>query len=622
MKVLLITPPLIQLNTPYPATPQLTAFLQQNSVEATQWDMSVDLIEKIYTRSFLEPLFAEAFQRDRLSEKAKSVAINKTKYLNTVDVVVRFLKGKDDTLATRIANREFLPEGGRFRKLDDEMLDWAFGSTGFLDRARHIASLYMVDLSDFISEMTTPKFALIKYAEQLSLSAPTFDNIKFDLDKKENNIIDKMMLEMLDSKIQSSEADLICFTVPFPGTLYSALKCGEYIKLHYPNKKIVIGGGYISTELRSISDIRIFDYVDFICYDDGELPLLNIIKHLKGDIPKTDLVRTIYTENDKIVEMKNIDKNIVFDTLPAPTYEGIEFDKYISLIEFTNPMHKLWSDGKWLKLTFAHGCYWAKCAFCDTSLDYIGRFESAKVDTLISKIEAMIAQTGITGFHFTDEALPPKLLIEFAKKIVEKGIVISFWGNIRFDKTFNKENCEILSKAGCIAVSGGLEVASPRVLKLINKGISIETAAEVAYNFTQNGIMVHAYLMYGFPTQTYQECVDSLEIVRQMFDLGLIQSGFWHRYAMTVHSPSGICPQNYSVQRVDNKLNSFANNAVDYCEESDIDYKKVGKALQASLYNYMQGIGFEIPLKNWFEDKAAVPTINKNYLNKLISKLD
>lgn len=55
--------------------------------------------------------------------------------------------------------------------------------------------------------------------------------------------------------------------------------------------------------------------------------------------------------------------------------------------------------------------------------------------------------------------------------------------------------------------------------------------------------MVHAYLMYGFPTQTAQETIDSLEMVRQMFEQGIIQSGFWHQFAMTAHSPVGLDPK-------------------------------------------------------------------------------
>ncbi len=621
MKTLFITPPLVQLNTPYPATQSLTAFVKEKGYSAVQWDLAIELIEKVYTKEFLAPLFEEAYQRDNLSEKAKSVAINKNDYIKCVESVVKFLQGKDDTLSTRIATREFLPEAGRRQKLDDDVLEWAFGSTGFHDRAKHIASLFMVDLSEFIAYMTTSKFGLIKYGEQLTLSAKVFDYIKRDLEIEILNPIDKLMLDLLAEKMAAESPDVVAFTVPFPGTLYSTLKCGQYIKKNYPNTKIIIGGGYVSTELRSMSDESIFDYIDYMVYDDGELPMLRLLQLFEDKVDKSKLVRTTYREDCRVVDMINITENVSFKELPTPTYDGIDFSKYISIIEFTNPMHKLWSDGKWLKLTFAHGCYWGKCAFCDTSLDYIKRYEAATVDQVIEKIEKMVEETSITGFHFTDEALPPKLLIQFAEKVIEKGLIISFWGNIRFDKVFSSEDCATLAKAGCVAVSGGFEVVAPRVLTLINKGVSIESAAEVAYNFTSNGIMVHAYLMYGFPTQTMQECIDSLEVVRQMFEEGIIQSAFWHRFALTVHSPVGVSPQEFGIS-YEKASNKFANNAVSYCDDSDIDYKKVDRALKSSLYNYMQGVGYDISLKNWFEDKLAVPTVKSNYIKKILDRLE
>ena len=621
MKTLFINPPLVQLNTPYPATQVLTAFVEERGYCAVQTDLSIELIEKVYTKEFLTPLFEQSYERDKLSEKAKAVAINKDSYIKCVESVVRFLQGKDDTLSTRIASREFLPEGGRFRKLDDDMLEWAFGSTGFHDKAKHIASLFMADLSDFIAFMTTSKFGLIKYGEQLTLSAKVFDYIKRDLESEEINQIDVLMLDLLAAKMSEEKPDVVAFTVPFPGTLYSTLKCGQYIKKNFPNTKIVIGGGYISTELRQMSDNSIFDYVDYVVYDDGELPMLRLLEFFEGKVDESKLVRTTYRKDGDIVGMININDNINFIDLPAPTYKGIDFSKYISILEFTNPMHKLWSDGKWLKLTFAHGCYWGKCAFCDTSLDYIKRYEASTVDKLVGKIEKILKETSISGFHFTDEALPPKLLIQFAEEIIKKGLIISFWGNIRFDNTFTNKECAILAKAGCVAVAGGLEVVSPRVLKLINKGVSIESAAEVAYNFTSNGIMVHAYLMYGFPTQTMQECVDSLEVVRQMFEQGIIQSAFWHRFALTVHSPVGVNPEEFDIS-YDGAPNKFANNAVQYCEDSDIDYKKVDKALKGSLYNYMHGMGYDISLKNWFEDKLAVPTLKHNYIEAILNRIE
>lgn len=620
MKILLITPPLVQLNCPYPATTQLKAYLEQTTDYCVaQKDMSIELIEKIFTRRFLEPLFEEAFQRDKLSTKAKAVAMNKERYIESVDAVIRFLQGGDPTLAARIATGDFLPQGERFRKVDDDEMEWAFGTTGVSDKAKHYASLYLTDLADFVGDMVSNQFALIRYGEQLALSAPTFDYINRALEKEELNVIDNLTLELLEKYISESKPDVIGFTVPFPGTLYSTLKCGQYLKRNHPLIRIVIGGGYVNTELRSLTDAHIFDYVDYMLFDDGELPFASLLSHIEGKIAIDEVVRCKYALNSEVKDSLRWADNVPFETLPAPSYDGLPLNKYISIIELTNPMHKLWSDGRWNKLTVAHGCYWAKCTFCDTELDYIKRYEAPQAATVVDRMEHIIGESGVSGFHFTDEALPPKLLGEIAQELLRRGLVVSWWGNIRFEKTFTKELCELLARSGCIAVSGGLEVASNRILKMINKGVTVEGAARVACNMTSSGIMVHAYLMYGFPTQTLQETIDALDIVRQMFEEGLIQSAFWHRYTMTVHSVTGCRPQEFGAVRKSFDNAPFANNGVEHTTETDItDYKKIGDILYRATYNYMHGNGYDIPLKNWFESKEARPTVAKDFIYKII----
>ncbi len=622
MRLLLITPPLVQLNAPYPATTQLKAYMDSVGVETVQRDMSIELVKEIFTRSFLEPLFKEAFESERLSERAKSVAANRDSYIDTVDSVVAFLRGKDTTLAPRIAAGDFLPRAGRFRKVDDEEMEWAFGTTGVVDKARHYASLYMVDLADFIGDMTGGNFALIRYGEQLALSLPLFEYMNRALEKPAS-IIDSKCIELMEGYIKEHNPEVIGFTIPFPGTLYAALRCSRYIKENYPHIKIVFGGGYVNTELRQMTDTQIFNYIDYLLFDDGERPLETLISHLRGEIDMDRVIRCKYLLNGEVVDSGVWHENISFEALPAPTYRGLDLNNYISIIELTNPMHKLWSDGLWNKLTVAHGCYWAKCTFCDTTLDYISRYDAPSASVVVDRMESIISETGVTGFHFTDEALPPKLLREIAEEILKRRLVVSYWGNIRFEKSFNRELCDLLAQSGCIAVSGGLEVASNRILKLINKGVTVETAATVSHYMTSAGIMVHAYLMYGFPTQTMQESIDALDIVRQMFEEGLIQSAFWHQYTMTIHSPSGCNPENFGAKRVTEEVNPFANNGIKHTSEGeDIDYKKLGSILYKATYNYMHGNGYDIPLKNWFESKSAVARVPKDFISRILDRLE
>ena len=605
MKYLLLTPPLTQLNTPYPATTVLKAYLEEQGHETTQADLGIELILKIYTPEFLEKIFS---QTQSATPTTQRIALMKRDYIKCVEPIIRFLQGKDNTLATHIANGTLLPEGPRFDNLAD--MEWAFGTSGTDDKARYMATLFIEDIADYIRENISPYFDLIRYAEHLAQYAPEFDQMEEALNKP-TNITDKLLLDILEKHIAEQQPDIIGLTVPFPGCLYAALLCGKYIKTHHPNIKVVIGGGFANTEWRTLSEKRIFKYTDYITLDDGELPLLRIAQLFENKITANNLVRTYYIEKDNITYSHNDDENLAFADTPSPNFEGLDMNEYISMAEMTNPMHRLWSNGKWNKMMLSHGCYWAKCAFCDTCLDYISRYETSTAAKAVDKMQSIMKQTGQSGFHFVDEAMSPQMLKNLSLERITRNIATSFWGNIRFEKAYTPELCHLMAQAGCIAVSGGLEVASNRLLKLMNKGVSIEQTVTAARNLTNAGIMVHVYLMYGFPTETLQETINALEVVRRMFEEGIVQSAFWHRYAMTVHSPSGKDPQKYGTKHTTNATNAFCNNEIDFDYHFDYDLEAVGEGLRFATYNYMNGLGFDRPLHKWFSIKIPKHSLGR-----------
>lgn len=605
MKYLLLTPPLTQLNTPYPATTVLKAYLEEQGHETTQADLGIELILKIYTPEFLEKIFS---QTQSTTPTTQRIALMKRDYIKCVEPIIRFLQGKDNTLATHIANGTLLPEGPRFDNLAD--MEWAFGTSGTDDKARYMATLFIEDIADYIRENISPYFDLIRYAEHLAQYAPEFDQMEEALNKP-TNITDKLLLDILEKHIAEQQPDIIGLTVPFPGCLYAALLCGKYIKTHHPNIKVVIGGGFANTEWRTLSEKRIFKYTDYITLDDGELPLLRIAQLFENKITANNLVRTYYIEKDNITYSHNDDENLAFADTPSPNFEGLDMNEYISMAEMTNPMHRLWSNGKWNKMMLSHGCYWAKCAFCDTCLDYISRYETSTAAKAVDKMQSIMKQTGQSGFHFVDEAMSPQMLKNLSQEIINRNIATSFWGNIRFEKAYTPELCNLMAQAGCIAVSGGLEVASNRLLKLMNKGVSIEQTVTAARNLTNAGIMVHVYLMYGFPTETLQETINALEVVRRMFEEGIVQSAFWHRYAMTVHSPSGKEPQKYGTKHTTTATNPFCNNEIDFNYHFDYNLEAVGEGLRFATYNYMNGLGFDRPLHKWFSIKIPKHSLGR-----------
>jgi radical SAM superfamily enzyme YgiQ (UPF0313 family) len=619
MRLLLVTPPMTQLNTPYPATAYLTGFLRAHAadldVTVAQADASLALFLRLFSAPFVGRMAAmlesrassAARAQDRMPASIAAFLTQPSRYVATVEPAIRFLQGRDPSLALRIVGREFLPEGPRFAHLAtpsaDDPLAWAFGALGTTDQARYLASLYVDDLADVWQAGIDPKFELARYGERLAASAPTFEPLAAALDG-EATLVDEALADVTRALVATHRPDVVGLSAPFPGNVFGAFRMAQVIRAVAPATKLVLGGGWVNTELRALREPRVFDYFDYVTLDDGERPLLNLLARLQGK--SAPLVRTYVRKGDAVVlETDATQADFAQRDTGIPTYDGLPLADYVSVMEMLNPMHRLWSDGRWNKITLAHGCYWKKCSFCDVSLDYIGRYDRPSSDLVLERIRALIAETGQTGFHLVDEAAPPAGMRALAKRLLAESLSITWWGNIRFEKTFTPELCVLLAAAGCVAVSGGLEVASDRLLALMKKGVTVEQVARVTRAFTDAGIMVHAYLMYGFPTETVQETIDALERVRQLFAAGCIQSAYWHRFSATAHSPVGLEPQRFGIALRPLPSIMFAHNDLEFDDPVGADHDFLGLGLRKALYNYMLGVGLDADVRMWFDAPRA-----------------
>ncbi|MFC7459655.1 B12-binding domain-containing radical SAM protein [Hydrogenophaga defluvii] len=633
-RVLSLIPPMTQLNTPYPSTAYLTGFLRSRGVPAVQEDLALALVLRLFTPAGLDAVHERA---QALPDAERSASVHAfldqfALYRSTIATAIAFLQGRDSTLAHRIAARGLLPEGPRFAALDayiddgsGDPLAWAFGALGVQDKARHLCTLFLNDLADVLRDAVDDRFEFVRYAESLAASQPRFDPLAQAL-AAPPTLVDELLRELTLAAIARHQPRLVLLSVPFPGSVYAAFRIAQAVKAHDASIVIALGGGFVNTELRELSDPRVFDFVDFVTLDAGERPVLSLVEHLQGQRGRQRLQRTFVRNDGGAVQYVNItEPDIPFEDVGTPTWDGLPLDRYLSLLDMLNPMHRLWSDGRWNKLTVAHGCYWKKCSFCDVSLDYIGRYETATAHKLADRIQQIVEETGQTGFHFVDEAAPPKALKALAEELIRRQLHISWWGNIRFEKTFTPELADLLAQSGCIAMSGGLEVASDRLLGLMKKGVSVEQVARVTKGFSDAGILVHAYLMYGFPTQTLQDTVDALEYVRQLFENGCIQSGFFHRFTCTVHSPVGKNPEAYGIELIPLPAVSFAKNDIGFIDPTPmppgVDHDALGQGLRKAIYNFMHGLCLEDDVRRWFEHlpcKVPKPTVKRQHIGRAL----
>jgi len=619
LKIFLITPPFVQVNTPYPATLALAGYLRQKEYEVEQFDWSLETNLSIFTSDFLTTVFSVIDAKEfTINKQIDKTIQHKDQYIQLVESIVAFLQGKNSTLAHNIIKKEYLPKGNRYHQLKEsiKLLDY----NSIYDSAKYLATIFLEEICDLIQYLVDPNFGMSRYAEKVVNENQSFNDFE-SLLKQNHTVVERIALQKLDERIKHFEPDIVAFTIPFAGNLFFAFRGAERIKINFPSIKIIAGGGFVNTSMREISNPNIFHYFDFICLDHGETGILPLLDFMQGKVNESSLYKTFFKDingnvhfahNNNISLVKHINTGI-YD------YNGIHLDQYFSMIEMLNPVIRLWNDGRWNKFVLAHGCYWAKCSFCDTQLDYIQRYDSGMANDVVDKISAIIHQTKENGFHFVDEAAPPALIRSVCNELIRRNIKITWWTNIRFEKSFDLSLCQLMSKAGCIAVSGGLEAAHDKLLKTINKGIDIQQATIVLNNFRKCHIKSHAYLIFGIPNQTEQQLIDSLEIVRQLFAEGILQSAFWHKYTITRYCSDFINPESKGICiNKDLVISDFINNDVEHSDQLNLDYDRFAFGLRKSVLNFMHKIGLQEPLYYWFDFEIQRPNFKKNYIKDIL----
>ena len=537
-------------------------------------DHSIELAHAIFCRRGLQTVFTAAkvalkgrkHPDTETARRIKNYFDDEPLYEATIDSMMAFLSGKDPAFAHRIAVGAGMPSGMRSEAV--------FGDGIGPDEARAFATATLNDLSDFITYALDPAFGVIRYAERLSQSAPAFAPIR---EAAQDGWIIKTLYRPLlrrlfeSTKLEASgttgENDrvLLLLSIPFPGCLAGAIAAAQEARIAFGSRlTIVAGGGYVSTELRFLEEPSIFDVFDYLAYDAGFGALASILDVLAGG-SRADLFHVRYRdESGKVIASGFNDEEpchtieTVSDSEPVafgsarsagyanqerddisqihPNYAGLDYSRYLRLIDSPNPMQRLWNDTPWLKYRLAYGCYWRRCAFCDTQLDYIKRYMANDLDRLMSAALEAAERSGLYGIHFVDEAMPINMVRAFATRNAALARPFTFWGNVRFDKAWTDEACAFAAERGLVAVSGGIEIATKKGLEIVDKGFSIVDLVRTLASFKKTGILVHAYLIYGFPGQADQDIADSAEMSRVLLAESLVDSAFWHKFVLTRHS--------------------------------------------------------------------------------------
>ncbi len=697
--IVIIQPPLVQLNTPYPSGAYLQAFFKRLRADRPEWGIGtvrwVDAGHRLYRAIFsaegLTRLFAltqekalalacnaEREGRDNEAFNLRRYVSMQAQWIRWIPIVTDILTGANRELCHEFVRSPAVPRGQRM----ETFLAGLERDCG-ADDARILASLALADVADYISATFDPAFALVRYAESLALSTAGFQAVEAALNAPilaefYRPVLDEILCELGSTRGDCGSRLLCCVSCPFPGTLAASLYTGRRVKeLLGPRAFVSLGGGYVNTELRRTKDARLGQFIDALSFDRGYGSYYDYFDNRRragthgGSVFPLYKMR-LFGADGSVCGNADAERAGMFGVCGnadaeracmsgecgdsfaeragaacvayeractrelIPDYGGIDFSSYPRLADSRNPMHRLWSDGAWLKAYLAHGCYWHKCAFCDTSLDYVRAYCATDARKLYEGLSVQAARCGVRGVHFVDEAAPPVLLRTFALENLKSAAPLSFWGNIRYEKTFTRDLADLLAHGGMTGVSGGIEIASGRGLDAVCKGTDVDSIVGACAAFKEAGILTHAYMIYGYWLETPQLLVDSLETLRQLFAAGLLDSAFWHKFTLTRHSRvygeylNGAHPDLHPIVAADGAEDTnaagaagasvFAENAVRF--EGDQRSARYADALNRSLDSWMHGAGLETPVGTWFDFPMPKPSVPRDYIEKSIERYE
>lgn len=675
LNTLIIQPPLVQLNTPYPSGAYLLDFFnslyeEKNVKGRVEWfDLSNSFFHKIFCKHGIAHIFNSTFEKAlKLSSQYESQGDDNTAFhlrrfisqkefwINWIDEIIAIVCSSNSKISGREFAHEFIRSAHVPRGMRVENFLSNLNRDVSTDDAQILSSLALADLADYITLVYDQNFALIRYAEHLATSTAEFSETIEGLKAPSlNDFYKPLLLEKITS--YKNEPTLYCISVPFPGCFESALFSADLIRKECGDNAIIIfGGGYVNTELREISEKGIFDYCHILSYDKGygsyirlfdefknaacgiedEKQCFNLKEAFENIFDSRKFYNFSYLKNGSVIiplEKENEEYKVLYKKEHeyirkiTPDYSHIDFTKYPRLADDTNPMHRIWNDGAWLKAYIAHGCYWHRCAFCDTTLDYVKDYCLTDINSLYDSLCVQAEKTGVHGIHFVDEACPPVALQNFALKNMavksSNKIPLTYWGNIRFEKSFDRDLADLLSAGGLTAVSAGIEIATGNGLSAVNKGTDMENIVNACCAFKEAGILIHSYMIFGFWSQSVQDLIDSMETLRQLFEAGLLDSAFWHKFTLTLHSTvyeeykKGKYPE---LKILPQKKTQFAKNDLHF--EGEEKSEKFSAPLNAALELWMHGEKLSKPVESYFPFKMPKPSIAKDYIASLIAKYE
>ena len=520
MNISLLFPPSWHPSQPYLSIPCLSAFLEQSGVPVQeQRDLNIELLDRVLTKSFgldIHQQLIDLVKKLEQSVDGETGPGSKEHYAKAVESLDRFPHLIDEVERAKTALR----------------------GQDFFDEDRYRESLFVIDRwLDVVSSLYFPTRMTV-VDNQLSYSIySSRDIIKALHDESQNPYLDLYRRFFLPGFAQDTP-DFVGVSITATSQIIPGLTLCRLIKEQFPQVHVTVGGSIFTRLVDNLRRCdRLFDVTDDFIVFEGETALLEMINQLEGRKDFSKVPNLIWRNEGKItVNQPFYSENLTEH--PAPNYNGFPLDLYLA-------PHTV------LPVQFSRGCYYKDCAFCALTLDH-QNFRQKDPMKVVDELEALSKQHDTPYFFFTDECLALSPTKRLCKELIARGLDLQWTAEFRFEKNLSRELLSSLREAGCQKIVFGLETYNARLMDFMVKGITQENVARICSDCVDLGIAVHCYVIVGFPTETEEE---SLETMNFIVDNTKLNSSYGFScqpclFDLEKEAPIMSDPGSYGVQRI------------------------------------------------------------------------
>ena len=538
MKTLLIFPPQWMPVSPHFALPTLLGQFEGTGFEASVLDLNVDFYNKILTKEYVQYSLNKAKELQPILKENISKYFSKDKNYNDYSFVQ-----KNEIAKASMIDSTLKKHGNSLNRvplLVEKSVEILKSKAHFYNPKLFQSAINTINKALEICSMPyyPTRLEFISYSNELLTL--DFESIKYYVFDNSTNMFKDYFLSMLD-KIKSENADYIGISINSSSQIVAGLTLAYMLKKE-TNAYINIGGNHFGRVTESLEKYP--EFFELFCHsvlvEEGEVPVIELAKHINGDIPVEQVPNLMYLKDGKIYSNPKIEPKKLNELKP-PSLDGYDLSKYF-IPEIVMPFPS------------SRGCYWRKCSFCDH--DFGMYYNIKNIDKLVEEIKIFKEKYGITKFEFIDEAISPAYMQEMSKRFLEEGLDVKFFCDARLENGFTQEVCDIAYKAGLRMVLWGFESGSKKIMDLINKGIDVDNRLNILRTAREAGIYNFAFIFFGFPAETPADAMETIKVICENTDI--INSYGKSVFTMGKHTKLRESPEKYGVVGETKQVSEFS----------------------------------------------------------------